>query len=103
MEQNNNEIFNDADRPYWEEPERHALSKESFNGIEYYTICQVKPVLAIMLCDDFNYANKLAEKMIKNGVRVFDSFQELNEWYNHSRNSQISDVFQANKAGSSKR
>jgi hypothetical protein len=86
METNNNNFLNDFDTPYWKEPDRHALCKERKNGIEFYSMFQVEPVLMMKLCDDFEYASRLSKKMIENGVRVFDNYDEFDKWYKSKHN-----------------
>lgn len=77
-------FLNEFDKAYWSEPNRHALVKEKVNGIEFYSMYQVKPQLMMKLCDDLDYAILLAETMIQHGVRVFESFDEV---YILSKNS----------------
>lgn len=81
MEKDNDDLFDEFDKPNWEEPERHALVKENKDGLEYYTIYQIKPIVMFMLCDDMDYAARLANKMIQNGVRVFDTFEDMYSLY----------------------
>ena len=78
MEQNNSrEKLDSQHEEYWTKPDKHALVRELYNGIEYYSIYQLEPKLMMMLCDDFEYASRLSKRMIENGVRIFDSFPEL--------------------------
>jgi hypothetical protein len=83
MEVNNsNNEFEHADRIFWEEPDNYALVKKyRDDGVLYYNIFMVKPRVMMKLCDDFGYSLKLANKMIDNGVRIFEGFPEFNQWY----------------------
>jgi hypothetical protein len=84
MNKNNDNFFNESDRLCWEYPTRYALCKKTKEDVEYYSIFQILPVLRMKLCDDFDYALRLANKMIEHGVRVFDSFEEFYAWYKFS-------------------
>lgn len=83
---NYSEEFHEDHREFWLEPENHALVKENDSGLVYYSIFTIDPKLMLLLCDDFDYAKRLANKMIATGVRIFDSVLELSEWSNQ-RNS----------------
>ena len=90
MEKNNDALLDEFDKPCWEEPERHALVKENENesGL-HYTIYQIKPIVMFMLCDDMDYAIRLANKMIQHGVRVFDTFEDMYSLYRHKPTKNI--------------
>ncbi|MBS4064315.1 MAG: hypothetical protein KGZ74_07125 [Chitinophagaceae bacterium] len=78
----NNKMFNDFDSSLWEEPHKYALLKEKSKDLgEYYTIYQISPIFMMKLCDDFEYAQALAEKMIAHGVKVYDDFIVLYNLY----------------------
>lgn len=81
MEQNKIEEFEEMDNVYWEEPDNHALIKANLNGIQYYSIITLSPKLMTKLCDDLEYANKLANRMIEQGVKVFEDFETFFLWY----------------------
>jgi hypothetical protein len=86
MEKNNMiEHFEESDKECWEKPDRYALIKEELNGVVYYSIFLLEPVLMMKLCDDFDYALRLSMKMIENGVRVFEDFKSLSDWYHQTK------------------
>lgn len=73
--------LNEFDREYWADPQNHALLKKKNNDVEYYSMYGIaNSRLMMKLCDDMEYAQTLAAKMLENNVRVFDDFQEIREW-----------------------
>jgi len=62
---------------FWNEPAKHALVKEKHLHIDYYSVYTIEPVLSMLICDDFDYALKLSERMLENGVAVFENFNDL--------------------------
>ncbi|MFT3675214.1 MAG: hypothetical protein QM781_04885 [Chitinophagaceae bacterium] len=82
------EYFEESHRECWEKPEKYALVKENHNGVEFYSVFSVGAVLMVTLYDDFEYALKLAKKMIENGVRVFEDVKDLLEWYNKQKSAE---------------
>jgi hypothetical protein len=87
MEENNeldNDYLDNSHSEFWLGPEQHALVKESHNDVEYYSIYTVVPNLKMLLCDDLEYSCRLSKKMIANGVKVFENFEEMYNWYQHS-------------------
>lgn len=83
------EGFEKGDEKYWEEPDKHALVKTHYNGIDFYTIHTTEPVLSMLLCDDFDYAIRVSKKMIENGVKVFENFEAFDDWYKQRKKSEI--------------
>ncbi|MFD2920702.1 hypothetical protein ACFS6H_13340 [Terrimonas rubra] len=90
MEQNNESgAFEIDDYTFWENPEKHALVRDRMNNTDFFGIYTVDPILLMKLCDDFDYALRLSYKMLENGVRVFNNFQDLFEWYSNRNNTNI--------------
>lgn len=84
MEQNNIR-FDETHQHFWEDPENHALLKETTDdGKLYYSIYSLGTTFTMLLCDDLQYAKALAERMIENGVKIFENFKELYE-FNQTR------------------
>jgi hypothetical protein len=81
------EELEEMDKVCWNEPSNHALVKENLNGMEFYSIFTLNPKLMMKLCDDLGYAKRLADKMLKSGVRVFDNFDTFYNWYKHSKDN----------------
>lgn len=78
MEKNNKKNeFEEIDRVCWEEPNNHAIVKEIWRGMEVYEIYTLYPVLMMKLCDDLEYAIKLTNKMIENGLKYLMDLMNL--------------------------
>ena len=78
MERNNlKDLSNYQHDEYWMEPDDHALVQEVDNCVKYYSIYTLRPKLMMILCDDFEYAQRLSKKMIENEVCIFDNFSDL--------------------------
>ena len=73
--------FDDEHRLFWERPDNYALVKGELNGRAYYTILTLYPSLFILMHDDDDYAVRLSDKMIENGVRVFDNMEAFTAWF----------------------
>lgn len=74
-------ILKQKDKKYWESPNKYAILKEVDIMIEEYTIyANVNGKLMMVLYDDSDYVLVLCQKMIENGVRVFQNFRDLKEW-----------------------
>jgi len=82
MDNKSFESFEEGHDVYWQQPDNHALIKGEHKGISYYTILTLRPALFMLMHDDLEYAGRLAEKMIENKVKVFDSIEEFLLWYN---------------------
>jgi hypothetical protein len=79
---NSEDNFEPGDNIYWEQPGDYALTKENDNGVGYYGIFGVaRPTITMLVIDDFEYAVRLANKMIENGVRIFEDFKSLQQWH----------------------
>lgn len=80
MEQNKEPQLFENDKHFWEDPVNHALLREKNGDEQHYSMYILAPVFMMSLIDDMKYAEVLAQKMIENGVKVFDDFKELSEW-----------------------
>jgi len=81
MEINDFENFEDKDKPYWDQPNEFVLIKSHRQRLDYYTILRIEPRLFMLMADDFEDSQNVANKMIEHGVMVFDNMQDFLNWY----------------------
>jgi hypothetical protein len=81
MDNNSEDFFDETHRSFWEQPNNHALVKASHGGVSFFSIFTLKPRLMYLMGDDIEDMQKLAQKMIDYGVKVFDTYEEFDGWY----------------------
>ncbi len=83
MAQNNYTKLDEADKEYWESRDKYALLKENesvYGGQEYSIFLRVNGQLMMSLMDDYKYSQLLCQKMLLEGIAVFDNISDLQKW-----------------------